>query len=349
MSLVCVGVSGGVDSAAVVMMLKEQGHEVVGLHFSTTGCCDKSYLDALSESLGIDIVYRDISSRFKREIIEPFISTYMSGGVPSPCVECNNSIKWELLKECAAELGAHYWATGHYVQKQEHNNLLYIIKGRDELKDQSYYLWKLSQETLRGMLTPLGALTKSEVKEYVESKGFHSISRQKESMGLCFLDKGGYQELLRKHVSGIDRLKGGEIVLRSGDVVGHHEGYPFYTIAQKKGLSIAKGLSVVEVDAKRNRLVVGDVASLYVDRFFIHNFQFVDSSEPFTAENLKVVVRGVGRNPQGYCSLLHTSEQGVLEVVLSSDKAWAVTAEQPVVFYIDDRVVGGGYITPTIM
>ncbi len=342
MALVCVGVSGGVDSAAVVMMLKEQGHEVVGLHFTVDGSFCEEKITQLSESLNIKIVHKDISSHFKQKIITPFIQTYMQGGAPSPCVECNSSVKWQVIIDYAQTIGAQKWATGHYVQTIEHNGLIYIAKGKDPLKDQSYYLWKLSQEVLRGMVVPLGDKTKQQIKEYVASKGYTTIASQKESMGLCFLNKGGYKELLRKEVDGIETLNGGDIVTLDGEKVGTHEGYPFYTIAQKKGLDIDKGLSVVDIDVDNNRLIVGDVAQLYISSFTIYNHQFTDINEVLTCTNMEVKVRGVGRNPDGYCTI-KIIDNNLIKVELTSGKAWAVTKSQPVVFYIGERVVGGGY------
>lgn len=342
MALVCVGVSGGVDSAAVVMMLKEQGDEVVGLHFTVGGEYCEEEMAELSKSLGIEIVHKDISVYFREKIIIPFVDTYMHGGVPSPCVECNSTVKWKVLKDHAKSIGAQRWATGHYVQSVEHNGLIYIVKGRDPLKDQSYYLWKLDQEILRGMITPLGDKTKDMIKEYVTSRGYSSIAKKRESMGLCFLDKGGYRELLRREVEGIDNLMGGDIITSDGIKVGHHEGYPFYTIAQKKGLDIPKGLSVIDIDMASNRLTVGDVSQLYTSSFTIYDYRFTDINEALTHKNIEVKVRGVGRNPEGYCNL-YVIDNKSLKVQLTSGKAWAVTRSQPVVFYIGNRVIGGGY------
>ncbi len=342
MAVVCVGVSGGVDSAAVVMMLKEQGDEVVGLHFTVDGSYCEEEISELSKSLGIEIVHKDISIYFKEKIIRPFVETYMQGGAPSPCVECNSTVKWQVLMDHARSIGAHKWATGHYVQSTEHKGYIYITKGNDPLKDQSYYLWKLNQEVLRGMVVPLGGKTKEQIKEYVSSKGYTSMATKKESMGLCFLGKGGYRELLRQEVSDIDRLSGGDIITIDGTKVGNHEGYPFYTIAQKKGLDIPKGLSVVDIDIDKNLLIVGDVSQLYTSAFTIYNYQFTDITDVLQSNNIEVKVRGIGRNPEGYCNL-NIIDDTHLKVELIVGKAWAVTKSQPVVFYIGDRVVGGGY------
>lgn len=343
MSLVSVGVSGGVDSAATVLMLKNRGFNVKGVHFSVFSEKNSDYLERLSECLDIDIVDRDVSELFDRTIINPFVDGYLCGATPSPCVECNPTIKWRVVRGFGEQIGASYWATGHYARVVKHNGLFYVARGVDPLKDQSYYLWKLDQSTLKGAIMPLGDNLKVEVKKFMSHSGLDALSCQKESMGVCFLGRGGYKELLRGRVTDIDRLCDGEIIDRGGRVVGSHEGYPFYTIAQYKGLNLDKGLCVVEIDPKNNRLIVGDQNELYTDNFAVENYNFVSIDEAKYSANIEVKVRGIGRNPNGYCKI-QIIDGSNLRVELLSDKAWAVAKGQPVVFYIDQRVVGGGYI-----
>ncbi|MEG1635683.1 MAG: tRNA 2-thiouridine(34) synthase MnmA [Rikenellaceae bacterium] len=343
MPLVSVGVSGGVDSAATVLMLKNQGFSVKGVHFSVLSENNSDYISKLSESLEIDIIECNVSKIFDKNIVTPFISDYMSGRTPSPCVECNPMIKWSVVRSCAEQIGASVWATGHYARVVKQNGFYYVARGADILKDQSYYLWKLDQQTLAGALMPLGSYSKVEIKKYMENKGFMALSHQKESMGVCFLGPGGYKELLRERVPDIHNLCGGEIVDRTGKVVGTHDGYPFYTIAQHRRLGIDKGLCVVEIDKANNRLVIGDENELYVDNFFVENYQFINRDEIAESGVLEVKVRGVGRNPVGYCKVDFVDDK-LLRVSLLTSSAWAIANGQPAVFYIKERVVGGGYL-----
>lgn len=343
MSLVSVGVSGGVDSAATVLMLKNRGFNVKGVHFSVFDGERVDYIEKLSESLEIDIVDINVSELFDRNIITPFVNGYMDGSTPSPCVECNPAIKWNAVRGFGEKIGALNWATGHYARVVERDGFYYVSKGIDPLKDQSYYLWKLDQTTLAGAIMPLGESSKSDIKKYMNDKGFHILSGQKESMGVCFLGGGGYKKLLRDRVESIDRLRGGDIVDRRGEKVGSHDGYPFYTIAQYRGLNIEKGLCVVEIDAQNNRLIIGDEKELYIDQFLVENYSFVNHDEIVNTHTLEIKVRGIGRNPNGYCKVDFLGNN-ILNVKILTDNAWAIAKGQPVVFYIGERVVGGGYI-----
>ncbi|MFI3321660.1 MAG: tRNA 2-thiouridine(34) synthase MnmA [Rikenellaceae bacterium] len=346
MKKISVGVSGGVDSAATVLMLKELGYEVYGVRFAVNQTDYRNNLldnSNLSERLDIEINEVDITQTFEKKIITPFIDSYLSGRTPSPCVECNCSIKWDVIEQNGAKIGAQNWATGHYARVVEHNGLYYVAKGVDPVKDQSYYLWQLSQSTLKGAIMVLGDKRKEQIKEFMFKKGYRELSSKKESMGVCFLGRGGYKELLKSRVDNIERLEGGEIVDRDGRVVGRHDGYPFYTLAQRKGLGLVRPNCVVAVDSERNRLIVGDENELYCSTFRVKNYKFVCLDEVMDSKRLEVKVRGVGWNPEGYCKVDIVDGNSLIVNLLSS-RAWAVSSGQPVVFYIDDRVVGGGYI-----
>ncbi|MFI3315563.1 MAG: tRNA 2-thiouridine(34) synthase MnmA [Rikenellaceae bacterium] len=343
MSTISVGVSGGIDSAATVLILKNRGYDIKGVTFKTLSDTTHDSSSILAEKLGIEIEEVDISTHFKEAIIDPFCNAYIEGLTPSPCVECNCSIKWEVIKNHALSHNATHWATGHYAQITKIDSLLYITKGVDELKDQSYYLWKLSQETLKGCVMPLGGSTKRDIIKMVSQSNIDYLTSKSESMGVCFLGKGGYKELLKNEYPDVSKLNGGLIVDRNSNILGHHEGYPFYTLAQRKGLPINKPLCVVEINRNENLIVVGERDELYSDSFFIRDYSFVAIDEAIYSRELTVKVRGIGDNPTGYCTIEILSKTQIF-VRLLSDKAWALTAGQPVVFYIGDRVVGGGYI-----
>lgn len=340
---VLLGVSGGIDSAVASFMLRRKGYRVIGLHLVMT---DKEYISAeqhsaeISALLSIDVHIYDARNTFKNKILDPFIESYLSGETPSPCTWCNNHIKWKILKEMASEYGCTGWATGHYCSSTEHEGRLYIKKGIDPLKDQSYYLWALGQETLKGAIMPLGGYTKEQIKEIASSElGLESIAKKRESMGLCFLGGRGYGELIESHYSDGE----GDIVDKNGNIVGQHKGYPFYTLAQKKGLEIPSGMCITSIDHRRNQLIIGEATELYQSSFRVKDWSVVSRDELLGSDNVEVKVRGIGRNPEGYCNISLT-EDGDL-VVATETPAWAIAAGQPVVFYIGDRVIGGGYAT----
>ncbi len=339
---VVLGVSGGIDSAATSFMLRKMGYHVVGVHMVMT---DEDMVDAKSRHkemealLGIEVRLYDAREQFNQEIINPFIESYLSARTPSPCTWCNRIIKWQILKDVAQELGFSKWATGHYCQIVEHSGKLYISKGVDPSKDQSYYLWALDQETLAGAIMPLGAMLKSQVRELAQEEfGLSELTKKRESMSLCFLKGKSYHSLIESQYTPTV----GDIVDASGSVVGSHNGYPLYTIAQKKGLTMPSGLCVTAIDPANNRLVAGRSEDLLQKNFILDQWQATDNQELLSSSELVVKVRGIGRNPDGYCSVA-IREDGGLDVCCQND-AWAVCSGQPAVFFIGDRVIGGGYV-----
>lgn len=346
---VYVGVSGGIDSAASLFMLKEMGYDVTGVFLFMRGEAISELvqlqLNEVSRRTGVEIVIYDVRERFKKLILEPFIASYLCGDTPSPCADCNPLIKWYSLLKFADEHGGGYIATGHYCRVVIQNDLYYLTKGVDTLKDQSYYMWRLSQEILCRALFPLGDKTKVQVREYMQQKEWREITNKAESMGVCFLDGLNYGKWLRQNSSSVAAIVSGNVVNRKGEIIGRHSGYPFYTLAQKKGFSITngeKGLSVVAIDMENNVLVVGDKNELMSSVLFLRDWRFTLFDEVVMEKELVVKVRGVGFNPNGYCTV--QVEGDLLKVILLDDKAWAVTKGQPAVFYIGDRLVGGGIV-----
>ncbi len=347
MEKVYVGVSGGVDSAAAVRILQEQGFEVTGVHLSMYGedACD---IAELSEELGVEVLTLNLRERFEREVITPFVKDYLQGYTPSPCTVCNPFIKWEVLRETALVQGGagSRWATGHYCRIVEMNGLFYVARGADLIKDQSYYLWHLGQDVLCGALMPLGEVAKKDVKFRMEGEGLVRLANRKESMGVCFLKGKGYAAFLKERCPGLAALDGGEIVNKKGEVLGKHSGYPFYTLAQRRGLPIKKGECVVKIDASENRLIIGTPEELYCREIWLENWRVTNEDEFFSSLSLEVKVRGIGLNPTGYCRV--AKEGARVHVELCDDRAWAVAKGQPAVFYIDDRVVGGGVVADAL-
>ncbi len=338
---IVVGVSGGVDSAACVLMLKEAGYEVVGVMLSMWGNDDGRAADYLSGALGVRVLWRDVRSRFEHSVIEPYIEGLLAGTTPSPCTVCNPEVKWRELVCAARQTGAEQWATGHYCRVVEHDGRRYVARGADKLKDQSYYLWRLDDQMLDGAVMPLGGCLKSDVKEMVASAGLCSIAAKRESMSVCFFGGGGYGDLLRQRCE-VDSLRGGKVCDMAGRVIATHEGFPFYTIGQRKGLDIPRGMCVVRIEAATNTLYIGAADSLYADTIRLRDVVVRNDDEVFDSDRLRVAVRGIGRNPEGVA--LARPCDGGIEVKLGTPGAWAVCKGQPAVFYIDDRVVGGGVI-----
>lgn len=343
------GVSGGIDSAASLFILKDRGYDVTGVFLLMRGegvsesVC--SQLGEVSKRTGVEIVIYDVRERFEKLILEPFVASYLCGDTPSPCADCNPLIKWYSLLKFADDRGGGFVATGHYCRVRVENGLYYLTKGVDPLKDQSYYMWRLSQEVLSRAIFPLGDKTKAEVREYMKLKRWTEITRKAESMGVCFLEGLNYSKWLRLNSAKIAAIESGDVVNRCGEIIGKHSGYPFYTLAQKKGFSITngeKGLSVVEIDTTNNILVVGDKNELMSSVLLLRDWRFVSIDEVMREKELVVKVRGVGFNPNGYCAV--QIEGDLLKVTLLDDKAWAVTKGQPAVFYIGERLVGGGIV-----
>lgn len=339
--------SGGVDSAASLLMLKEEGYNVTGVYLWLIG--DEispdtiSALNRLSSFTGVDIIIEDIRERFDSTIVKPFIKSYEIGETPSPCAICNPLIKWKTLIDIADRNGGGMVATGHYCRLVEHCGQHYLATGADPLKDQSYYMWLLSQDILSRAVFPLGDKTKSEVKEYMRERGWQEMANKRESMGVCFLQGLKCGEWLKK--AGV-RVTNGDIVNSEGAIIGTHDGYPFYTLAQKKRLnffdSSNNGSSIIDIDSTTNSIMVGDSQYLQSSIIYLRDFQFVSYQEAENSYFLEVKVRGIGVNPTGYCKI--SIEDDLLCIKLLSDSAWAVTKGQPAVFYIGNRLVGGGIV-----
>lgn len=343
---VFLGISGGIDSAASIVVLKEKGYEVTGVYLlmrdGQLSSEVEGQLGVISQKTGIEILVYDVREQFRKCVVEPFISSYIAGETPSPCAECNPLVKWRSLMEVADENGGGWIATGHYCRVVEHNSSYYLAKGCDPLKDQSYYMWQLPQTILSRALFPLGAMTKVEVRDFMRRHNWESMAEKRESMGICFLEGKRYTQWLTEH-SVMERR--GEVVDVHGSVIGEHRGYLFYTLAQKRGFTLYRGghgMSVIHIDSELNRLTVGDSKSLQSNVFYIKKWQFVSQSEIFSEQCLEVKVRGVGENPKGYCTVLQ--EDDMMKVTLLNDTAWAVTRGQPVVFYVNDRLIGGGIV-----
>lgn len=339
---VLVGMSGGIDSTAVCSMLLEEGYRVVGLTLVTCESSLKAVEAAaeLAARLGIPHYVADVREKFGEKVVHPFVNAYLQGFTPNPCVNCNPEIKFRTLEEWADKLGCKYIATGHYVQLKTIGEKVYICTGDDDRKDQSYFLWRLTQQQLGRVLFPLGNWEKSNVLRYL---GEHSLERAAddgESMEICFIP-GDYRDFLRSAVPGIDeRFGGGSFVDSEGRVLGKHKGYPFYTIGQRKGLGIALGYPayVLKINAAKNTVMLGAEELLRAEYMLVETPQWVAGAP---AQNLRVRVRH--RSRPVMCELPVQVAEGLF-LVHFLEEVSAVTPGQSAVFYSDNMVVGGAFI-----
>ncbi len=352
MKKVYIGVSGGIDSAAALLMLIAQGYQPCAIYFSmlSPSPSDETItsLNELTAHTGVPVEIYDASKEFSERIIKPYISACKQGIMLSPCAICNKEIKWRLLAKIADQRGGGLLATGHYCRTKSYNGHTFIQQGLDPTKDQSYYLWALEENILRRAIFPLGDLTKDQVREYMIARGWSSIAQKKQSMGVCFFKGLKFADWLISQ--GVEVCPGDVFVKLDADSikkVGTHSGFPFYTLAQKKGLSIDnqeyKSLSIIHIDPESNSIIIGDSSSLIYREFILKDYSFIDLKLAKDSKYLKVKVRGIGVNPEGYCKI-SIIDENFLKVTLLEHHAWALAKGQSSVFFIDDYVVGGGVI-----
>lgn len=351
---VLVGMSGGIDSSAVCLMLQEQGYEVVGVTMRTWDCPSKFAVYGMEEPdyiiearelagrLGIEHHVADEREDFRRVIVGYFTDSYMQGLTPNPCVMCNPLFKFRVLAEWADRLGCEYISTGHYVRLEHSEGKTYIVAGEDPKKDQSYFLWRLSQEVLGRCLFPLGTCTKVQVREYLKEKGFEAKSREGESMEVCFVE-GDYRDFLREQQPDIDQVVGtGHFVDAAGVKLGTHRGFPYYTIGQRKGLEIALGYPayVIKINPAKNTVMLGEADQLVATHMLAESPQWVDMQEVMEADDLTVRIRYRSRPVP--CRVKVLADGRLLVHFLA--EVSAITPGQSAVFYRGERLVGGAFI-----
>jgi tRNA-uridine 2-sulfurtransferase len=356
---VVVAMSGGVDSSVAAALLVEQGYDVVGITLKTyryedvggtpsgdTSCCSLDGINdarAVAAHLGIPHYVLDFSEPFDREVIQPFIAEYLAGRTPNPCVLCNRTIKWEELLRKSDALGAGMIATGHYAQvlRDGRTGRYRLRRGVDTDKDQSYALWGLTQESLARTLFPLGAMTKSEVRDAARRFDLRTAEKG-ESFEICFVTDNNYERFLKETVPGLEhRVQGGSLLL-DGEVVGTHRGYPFFTIGQRRGLGFAAGepVFVKRIDAAANTVELGRDADLYASALrasHVNMVRYPDCREP---RRVQARIRYLDK---GGMATATTTAEGRLEVRFDEPRR-AITPGQSVVLYDGDDVVGGGII-----
>ncbi len=338
---VLVGMSGGIDSTATCLMLREQGYEVVGLTMWVWGD-EPTEARQLARQMGIEHHVADERKAFRQIIVQYFINEYKQGRTPNPCVMCNPLFKFRILTEWADRLGCAHVATGHYSRLEKQNGKLYIATGDDETKDQSYFLWRLSQDVLQRCIFPLGVFTKVQVRDYLRTRGYTLKAESKESMEVCFI-QGDYRDFLREHSPETDKEIGpGWFVNAEGIKLGEHKGFPYYTVGQRKGLGIALGkpVYVLKINPQKNTVMLGDADQLKTAYMLTEDAMLTDEAEFFGSEELTVRIRYRSRPLP--CSVRRL-DNGRLLVHFHAETS-AVAPGQSAVFYIGRRVVGGSFI-----
>lgn len=360
---VVVAMSGGVDSSVAAGILASQGYDLIGITIKTykyedvggntgneSSCCSLDGINdarAVAARLGFPHYVLDFSERFGFEVMDNFVSEYIAGRTPNPCVICNRKIKWEELLRKASALGAEYIATGHYarLRKLEDSGRYVVSRGRDESKDQSYALWGLTQESLSRTLFPLADMTKEESRAIGTKMGLPNMQKA-ESFEICFIPDNNYERFLKERLPGLEnRVSHGEVVM-NGDVVGEHRGYPFYTIGQRKGLGVYRPdpLYVTGIDKTTNRVEIGTADQLYKQGLIARSVNLIKYADCREPRRYDVRIR---YKDAGSSALVHELPDGRLKVMFDEKKR-AITPGQSVVVYEGDDVVGGGVIDEVV-
>lgn len=349
--------SGGIDSTVSAMLLLEQGYELVGVTFRTydsikesclareKGCCSvESIMEAknMAGQLGFEHHILDFRQTFKDHVISNFVDEYMHGRTPNPCVLCNSHIKWGKLITAADQYNCDYIATGHYARIAQKDGHYYLQTAVDEKKDQTYFLWMLTEENLKRTIFPLGGLQKTQVRAIAAAKGYVKLSEKKESQEICFVPDNNYRTFLEQQGC---RFTEGNFIDKEGNILGKHQGYPNYTIGQRKGLGIALGSPkfVVNINSDKNEVTLGEREDLLKDSLIADNIRIRD-------------IDWLRQSPQVKARIRYKSAPIDAQIVSAdssltlkfSQPVWGITPGQSVVMYKDNLVVGGGIITKSL-
>jgi tRNA-specific 2-thiouridylase len=360
---VVVAMSGGVDSSLTAALLVEQGHEVIGINMRLHGngseveeqnfslsksCCSIVEMEdarRVCQQVGVPFYAMNFEKEFRQSVIDYFVQEYERGRTPNPCVACNAFLKFRFLLEKAMALGADFLATGHYARNvlDPTTGKYKLLRALDSSKDQSYVLYMLNQKQLSRIMFPLGEFTKAETRKMAAARGLATATKA-ESQDICFVAGGDYRDFIRDKLSE-DAATPGPIIDLSGRVVGQHQGLPFYTIGQRKGLGIATGKPtyVLKVVQDTNTLVIGDNDDLFAREFEVENVNWISGEWPDGGVQASVKIRYKSHEAPGTIELLDPTKRTARLTLNTSQRA--ITPGQAAVFYRGDEVLGGGVIS----
>lgn len=349
-----VAMSGGVDSSVACYLMKKQGYEVVGIHmqlfdyrrFPSQGsqsCCSlhDSYLARrVAEILEIPFFVLNLEEEFQKYVIEDFIQEYLRGRTPNPCVRCNEKLRFSILLEKALKIGGDKVATGHYARVRKEGGRLRLLRGVDKQKDQSYFLFTLSEDILNFLEFPVGELTKRDIRKCAYELKL-PVADKPESQEICFVGNKKYSEFIENEFSKKELPPEGKILDRNGNLLGMHKGLYKYTIGQRKGLKISRGkpLYVIEINTEKNILIVGDENDIKRKKLIAQDIRWV--GEP-AKDGEEILAQIRYRSPPSPARVFHRDGNSAL--VEFNDPVFAITPGQVAVFYKGEEVIGGGWI-----
>lgn len=341
---ILLGMSGGTDSSVAAILLLEQGYEVIGITFRFWEEGENKHLQdaaALADQLGIEHIIYDARTVFNETVVQYFIDEYLAGRTPFPCVKCNNELKWKLIIEEADRLGCDKVAMGHYVIIEKKEQHFFVHEGADPDKDQSFFLWGLTQQQLSRIVFPLGKFLKTEVREMAAQRGFKKVSEKKDSLGACFC-AGDYRPFLKSQLTHPEQyICPGNFIDENNIVLGKHSGFPLYTVGQRRGLiHLNKKVFVKEILPHTNEVVLAPLSHMYKTEFLIHTVNVVDKTLFGSEFDINCRIRYRKQNTACRVQFLDNNRA----LVELTEPLESIAPGQTAVFYKNSKILGGGFI-----